>query len=103
MYNNIVYDKGNQVAIGPSAVTWNFKGGRLVLLGNGTWGGTALWIQWTPDGSTFFTLGPQNGVGPLTTDGSAMFYLPPGRYRTILSGGAGVAIQYAIGDANTGA
>jgi hypothetical protein len=104
-YNNIVYDKGNLLATGPGAA-FNFKGGRLVLIANATaWGGGNLWLQWTIDGSTWFTLGPQNVTDsiPLTVDGTAMLYLPPGRYRVILSAATGPAVQYAVGDANTGA
>ena len=104
MYNNIVYDKGLAIANGSSAVAFNFKGGRLVLAGGGTFGGGNIGLEWSLDGTTWFPIGPQNGAATiLSAAGTSMFYAAPGRYRVVVAGTTAPSLAYWVGDAQTGA
>jgi hypothetical protein len=101
MFNNKVLDSGTLTADAPGNSVQS-HGGRHVLQGYGTFGGGTLALQvLMPDGVTWVSVGPQNGVvTQFTANGSCVVYLCPGQYRVGLAGSAGASIGYAFGEAN---
>ena len=104
-FNNQVYDKnypGSGFINNGNGTAFNHHGGRVVLIGWGTFGGGNLKLQFTNDNDTTWQdFGVQNTVPTLlAAAGSNAFYIPPGRYRIALSGATAPACFYALGDAN---
>ena len=103
MSNNIVFDLTYTPLVadfgGPA---FNCKGGRLVLGGFGTFGAGTLKLQFTTDAdTTWVDLDPQTGgATSLTAAGSAVAYVPIGRYRVALVGSSTPSLTYFVGEAN---
>ena len=103
MRNNITHVAGSFSADGAS-IEFNLFGGRYVLQVNGSFGGGNIGVSiLLPDGVTFIRMGTQGGVATdLTTSGSSVMYLGPGRARISLTGSAGPSVQYSFSEANGG-
>jgi hypothetical protein len=102
--SNTVYDANVAVSGNVNGTPFNFDGGRLVLGTFGTFGAGTIKLQFTTDAdSTWIDVGTQNAVATqLTAAGTTTFYLPPGRYRVVLTGSTTPTLQYFVGSAETG-
>lgn len=87
-----------------NGVPFNFPGGRLVLEGDGTFGGGTLKLQFTTDtDTTWVDLTPQDGgVKSLTAAGSVTLFLPAIRLRVVLAGSTTPALNCWVGQAGIG-
>jgi hypothetical protein len=99
MFNNYLLDKpAALLAADTNGPAWVSRGGNAVACAFGTFGGGTFKLQFSPDGgASWVDYSPQNGVAlTLTANGSLVFRLPPGQFRSVLTGSTAPSLNYFV-------